>query len=133
MPSCLSFPVARSSTQSYQSLVAPFFFPSDLGLVGTFYKYGLLGTLLYLFMHGKIWRALWRANLAHTARHSRHNALLWGLLIFFTAQTFNLALNPGLAYAQGITLGSLALALARARRFADNGRRVATSLETRTA
>jgi hypothetical protein len=97
---------------TYQSLVAPFFFPSDLGLVGTFYKYGLLGTILYLFMHGKIWRALWRANLAHTARHDRHNALLWGLLIFFTAQTFNLALNPGLAYAQGITLGSLALALA---------------------
>ncbi len=97
---------------TYQSLVAPFFFPSDLGLVGTFYKYGLLGTLLYLFMHGKIWRALWRANLAHTASHQRHSALLWGLLIFFTAQTFNLALNPGLAYAQGITLGSLALALA---------------------
>ena len=80
--------------------------------MGTFYKYGLLGTCLYLFMHGKIWRALWRANLAHTGRTGRHNALLWGLLILFTAQTFNLALNPGLAYAQGITLGSLALALA---------------------
>jgi len=97
---------------SYQDLVAPYFFPSDLGLVGTFYKYGLLGTLLYLFMHVKIWRSLWRAGLAHKAQHLRHNPLLWGLLIFFTAQTFNLALNPGLAYAQGITLGSLALALA---------------------
>lgn len=97
---------------TYQSLVAPYFFPSDLGLVGTFYKYGLIGTLLYLFMHAKIWRALWRANLTCTQRHGRHNALLWGLLIFFTAQTFNLALNPGLAYAQGITLGSLALGLA---------------------
>jgi hypothetical protein len=97
---------------TYQSLVAPFFFPSDLGLVGVFYKYGLLGTLLYLFMHAKIWRTLWRANLACTERYRQHNALLWGLLIFFTAQTFNLALNPGLAYAQGITLGSLGLALA---------------------
>ena len=97
---------------SYQDLVAFYFYPSDLGLVGTFYKYGLVGTCLYLFMHGKIWRALWRANLVHTETCGRHNALLWGLLIFFTAQTFNLALNPGLAYAQGITLGSFALALA---------------------
>lgn len=97
---------------SYQDLVAFYFYPSDLGLVGTFYKYGLVGTCLYLFMHGKIWRALWRANLAHKEHCGRHNALLWGLLIFFTAQTFNLALNPGLAYAQGITLGSFALALA---------------------
>lgn len=97
---------------SYQDLVAPYFYPSDLGLVGTFYKYGLLGTLLYLFMHLKIWLALWRASLAHKVHHQRQNPLLWALLIFSTAQTFNLALNPGLAYAQGITLGSLALALA---------------------
>lgn len=98
---------------SYQDLVAPYFYPSDLGLVGTFYKYGLLGTLLYLGMHCKIWISLWRANTTFTARHQRHNALLWGFLIFMTAQSFNLALNPGLAYAQGITLGTLALALAR--------------------
>jgi hypothetical protein len=98
--------------RSYQDLIAPYFYPSDLGLVGTFYKYGLLGTLLYLFIHFKIWFSLWRANLSIRADNASPNALIWGLLIFFTAQTFNLALNPGLAYAQGITLGSLALALA---------------------
>ena len=97
---------------SYQDLVGSYFYPSDLGLVGTFYKYGLLGTLLYLFMHFKIWRSLWRANLSRNAGNTVPSSLLWGLLIFFTAQTFNLALNPGLAYAQGITLGSMALALA---------------------
>ncbi len=98
--------------QSYQDIVAPYFFPSDLGLVGTTYKYGLIGIALYLFMHGKIWLTLWRANIAHRQDHGRLNALLWALLMFMTAQTFNLLLNPGLAYAQGITLGSLALALA---------------------
>jgi len=102
--------------ESYQDLVAPYFFPSDLGLVGTFYKYGLLGTLLYLFMHIKIWTALWRANIVARDQHGKHDALLWGLLIFMTAQTFNLVLNPGLAYAQGITLGSIALALAALQR-----------------
>lgn len=97
---------------SYQDIVAPFFFPSDLGVVGTFYKYGLVGTVLYLSMHGLIWLRLWRANIVYKREEGRHNPLLWGFLIFMTAQTFNLALNPGLAYAQGITLGSIALALA---------------------
>jgi hypothetical protein len=98
---------------SYQDIVAPYFFPSDIGLVGTAFKYGLLGLLLYLWMHGKIGLALWRANIAHRIRDGRHDPLLWALLLFMTAQSFNLMLNPGLAYAQGITLGALALALAR--------------------
>jgi len=98
--------------QSYQDIVSPIFYPSDLGLVGTAYKYGLLGLVTYLFMHGKIWLTLWRSNLEYRARHAQHDPLLWALLMFMTAQTFNLLLNPGLAYAQGITLGSIALALA---------------------
>ena len=98
--------------QSYQDIVARYFFPSDLGLVGVTYKYGILGVLLYLFMHGKIWRRLWAANLYWREYSGRIDPLLWGMLLFMTAQTFNLALNPGLAYAQGITAGSLALALA---------------------
>lgn len=102
--------------QSYQDIVAPYFFPSDLGLVGTLYKYGVVGVALYLFMHFKIWVGLWRSNLSYKAREGRHHSLLWAFLIFMTAQTFNLALNPGLAYAQGITLGTIALFLAAAHR-----------------
>lgn len=101
---------------SYQDLVAPYFFPSDLGLVGVAYKYGLVGTGLYLFMHARIWLSLWRANIAARQQQGRLEPLLWGLLIFMSAQTFNLALNPGLAYAQGITLGSLGLAVAALQR-----------------
>ncbi|KZX55124.1 hypothetical protein A3709_09045 [Halioglobus sp. HI00S01] len=97
---------------SYQDIVAFYFYPSDLGLVGTGYKYGLIGVSLYLFMHCKIWLALWRANIFHREREGAIQPLIWAMLMFMTAQTFNLMLNPGLAYAQGITLGSLALALA---------------------
>ena len=98
---------------SYQDIVAPYFYPSDIGLVGTAFKYGIIGLILYLWMHGKIGFALWRANLSFRDRMGFHDPLLWALLLFMTAQTFNLLLNPGLAYAQGITLGTLALALAR--------------------
>jgi hypothetical protein len=100
---------------SYQDIVAKYFFPSDLGLVGVTYKYGFTGLLLYLFMHCKIWLRLWQANLHARGQDGRIDPLIWGFLLFMTAQTFNLALNPGLAYAQGITLGSLALSLASLR------------------
>lgn len=102
--------------QSYQDIVAPYFFPSDLGIVGTLYKYGAVGLALYLFMHARIWFSLWRANIMQREAEGRHDPLLWGLLMFMTAQTFNLMLNPGLAYAQGITLGSLGLGLAATMR-----------------
>jgi hypothetical protein len=114
--------------QSYQDIVAKYFFPSDLGLVGVTYKYGIVGVLLYLFMHGKIWHGLWSANIACRNVDGQINPLLWGLLMFMTAQTFNLALNPGLAYAQGITLGSLALSLATLHRVRCGDVRVAIGL-----
>ena len=98
--------------QSYQDIVAKYFFPSDIGLVGVTYKYGIIGVCLYLYMHCKIWFRLWKSNIAIRETDGRINPLIWGMLIFITAQTFNLMLNPGLAYAQGITAGSLALSLA---------------------
>jgi hypothetical protein len=97
---------------TYQGIVAPYFFPDDIGFVGTFYKYGLAGTLLYLYMHFKIWRELWSANIQFTRVNGRLNPLLWAIFMWLTAMAFNLVLNPGLAYAQGITLASIGLALA---------------------
>ncbi|QFU77165.1 hypothetical protein EY643_16710 [Halioglobus maricola] len=116
---------------SYQDIVAPYFYPSDLGLVGVTYKYGLVGLGVYLVMHVKIWLALYRANMGARVSRSGGDPLLWGCLIFMTAQSFNLLLNPGLAYAQGITLGSFAIALAalsiRSRNASHNELHIANS------
>jgi hypothetical protein len=97
---------------TYQDIVAPYFYPDDIGLVGTLYKYGAVGAFLYLFMHFKIWRRLWLANMQHVETQGHINPLLWALFMWLTALAFNLVLNPGLAYAQGITLASTAFALA---------------------
>jgi hypothetical protein len=97
---------------TYQDIVAPYFFPDDIGFIGTMYKYGAVGALLYLYIHVKIWKRLWSANI-HVAKTSgRLNPLLWAIFMWLTAMAFNLVLNPGLAYAQGITLASIGLALA---------------------
>jgi hypothetical protein len=98
--------------KTYQDIVAPYFYPDDIGWIGTFYKYGLIGALLYLYLHGKLWGVLWRANLHIKKRSGEHHPLIWSLLIWLTALTFNLVLNPGLAYAQGITLGTVGFSLA---------------------
>ena len=44
--------------------------------------------------------------------HGRINPQLWAIFMWLTALAFNLVLNPGLAYAQGITLASTGFALA---------------------
>ena len=97
---------------TYQDIVAPYFYPDDIGLVGTLYKYGVVGAFLYLFMHAKIWLRLWAANIKFVEVYGRMNPLLWAIFMWLTALAFNLILNPGLAYAQGITLASIGFALA---------------------
>jgi len=97
---------------SYQDIVAPYFYPDDIGLVGTLYKYGAVGAFLYLYMHLKVWLQLWSANIKFSQIHGHLNPLLWAIFMWLTAMAFNLVLNPGLAYAQGITLASMGFALA---------------------
>ena len=97
---------------SYQDIVAPYFYPDDIGLVGTLYKYGAVGAFLYLYMHFKIWSRLWAANIQFTQNRGHLNPLLWAIFMWLTAMAFNLVLNPGLAYAQGITLASIGFSLA---------------------
>ncbi|MEH6585727.1 MAG: hypothetical protein V7720_04165 [Halioglobus sp.] len=97
---------------TYQDIVAPYFYPDDIGFVGTLYKYGAVGAMLYLYMHAKIWSQLWAANISYTRAHGHLNPQLWAIFMWLTAMAFNLVLNPGLAYAQGITLASMGFALA---------------------
>jgi hypothetical protein len=89
---------------SYQDIVAKYFFPSDLGLVGVTYKYGFTGVLLYLFMHGKIWLRLWQANLAARPRQDgRIRPAALGIAHVHDRADLQPGAEPGLAYAQGIT------------------------------
>jgi hypothetical protein len=97
---------------TYGDLFGKKFSPSDIGLVGIAFKYGVLGLGLYLSMHAMIFVSLWRANLAVRSATGQHDPILFALLVLITAQTLNLPLIAGLGYAQGITTGSLSLAYA---------------------
>jgi hypothetical protein len=98
---------------TYQMLFGAKFYPSDLGLIGLTFKYGVMGLILYLYLHSKIIIELCKAHWNNAEGNSSEKTLVWALLIFFLALSLNLLINTGLAYAQGITLGSCALALAK--------------------
>jgi O-antigen ligase len=98
---------------SYQMLFGANFYPSDLGLIGLTFKYGLIGLILYLYLHSLVIVELCKAHWKNAADNSNEASLIWAFLIFFLALTFSLLINAGLANVQGITLGSCALALAK--------------------
>jgi hypothetical protein len=96
--------------RTYHDLFSSTFFPSDLGLIGVMFKYGAVGTTLYLYCHFLTWGRLWRTNFLLRCHNGRHDPLLWGMLILMTSQTLNLPLISGLVHAQGITVASVAIA-----------------------
>ncbi len=102
---------ASGYSLSYQDLFGPKFFPSDLGIVGVTFKFGVIGIALYLFCHFAILYTLWKTNWMYNGIVGKHEPLLWALFIWMVAQTINLPLNPALAYSRGITTAAMALAL----------------------
>ena len=107
---------------SYQDIFSKTFFPSDIGLIGVAFKYGLVGVGLYLYMHVLIFVKLWKANIRVRKAEGRTDPILFAFLVLLTAQSFNLVLIAGMAYAQGITIASLSLAYACLRDPGEPGR-----------
>jgi hypothetical protein len=117
----LGYGQSSGYSKTYQDIFGPKFFPSDLGLMGIWFKYGTLGLLLYLGVHITTLVRLIRANWLFRRAYGRHNTLLWSMQVLMLALTVNLVLNPGLAFAQGITVAATAWALTAAH--ADQIRR----------
>lgn len=102
---------ASSYSLSYADIMGPKFFPEDIGLVGMTYQYGFIGITLYLFMHFYILVKLWQTNWEYRAIVGRHEPIVWGIFIWMSAQTLNLALNLGLAQSHGMTVAGAGIAL----------------------
>lgn len=98
-------------SKTYQDIFGPKFFPTDLGIIGTAFKWGLVGVGLYLFFNFYVLSRLLKVNWAYRKRYGTHNPVIWALLMMMTALSLNLILNPGLAYIQGLTTAAFAVAL----------------------
>ncbi|MDA9981346.1 hypothetical protein N9H39_01105 [Gammaproteobacteria bacterium] len=102
---------ASGYTKTYQDVFGPKFFPSDLGIVGIMFKYGVAGALIYLIACPLILLKAARAHWMISALKGRPNPLFQSLTVFMTTMTLNIVLWPGLAYGQGLTTAAITLGL----------------------
>jgi hypothetical protein len=98
-------------SKTYQDIFGPKFFPTDLGIIGTAFKWGFVVVALYLFFDFYVLLRLLKVNWAYRKHYGMHNPVIWSVLMMMTALSLNLILNPGLAYMQGLTTASFAIAL----------------------
>jgi hypothetical protein len=96
---------------TYQDIFGKKFYPTDLGIVGTVFKYGLVGGFIYLFFNFFIFYRLIKFNWYYRYIHQRHNLVLWSLLVLTIAMSVNIILNPVLAMMQGLTFASFTIGL----------------------
>ena len=105
------FGQASNAGVTYQSLFGYRFFPSDLGLIGVFFRFGLIGGFIYLFFLFFIFTRIVKANWSFRIIYKKHNPVILALLIWMIGVTINIILIPTFGYIQGITTGALIIGL----------------------
>ncbi|GGF62858.1 O-antigen ligase family protein [Alteromonas lipolytica] len=90
------------------------FYSADLGLIGTAFKYGLVGAALYIFFSIFIIQRLVRTIWLYRRVYGQVHALLVALSVVFIALFINILLNPALVYIPGLTLAAFSIGLTSA-------------------
>mgnify|MGYP001259962096 FL=1 len=87
------------------------FYSSDLGLIGTAFKYGLIGASLYIFFSVFIIQRLVRTIWLYRRVYGHNHALMVAICVVFIALFINILLNPALVYIPGLTLAAFSIGL----------------------
>ena len=90
------------------------FYSSDLGLIGTAFKYGLIGASLYIFFSVFIIQRLVRIIWLYRRVYGHNHALMVAICVVFIALFINILLNPALVYIPGLTLAAFSIGLTSA-------------------
>ena len=98
-------------TKTYQELLDPKFFPTDLGIVGIMFKYGIVGALIYVIACFTLLFKAVRAHWTALAVHGETNPIYQALTVFMTVMSINIVLWPGLAMGQGLTAAGITIGL----------------------
>ena len=111
----LGFGQESAQSISYHDLFGEKFYPSDIGLLGLTFQWGLVGVILYLFF--SLWlvvnllKLLWAYTGGTGKIESREQVFLWGL--FVVCLTFALAtpVQTRFVKTEGIAIAALSLGL----------------------
>lgn len=107
--SLFGFGQASGYSKTCRDVVWHRFYPSDLGIIGIAFKYGITGAIFCIGMAIFLVRRLMRANRLYKSVYGRHNPLIRALLMWSLVMVINIILQPGLAYIQGLTTGSFVI------------------------
>jgi hypothetical protein len=116
----VEYPIFGLGQESYQSisyhdLLGGEFYPSDIGLLGVAFKYGLLGVLTYVVLG--VWvtiglvRLLWAGNLSPS-----RGAFLWALTVICLSFLFASPLQMPFIDGDGLGIGAIAWGLLMSHR-----------------
>ncbi len=109
-----------SFTKTEQDIFWYKFFSADLGIIGITFKYGFVGTSVYiffaLFLVQRMVKTIWLYKRAYGAT----NPVMFSLLILFLTLLINMILNPAYTYIQGLTTATFAIGLSAAWRHKIN-------------
>lgn len=102
---------------SFQVLFGENFYPSDIGLLGVAFQFGLVGLILYLSLAGWLCVSLLKAVWASKAgkADAKQGAFLWALLVVCLGFLIASPLQARLVYGTGLPVGAFAWGLVMTR------------------
>lgn len=113
----LGFGREGAQTTSLQDFFGENFYPSDIGLLGVAFQFGLVGLSLYLSLAGWLCVSLLKAVWAGKANRAdpKQDAFLWALLVVCLGFLIASPLQARLVYGTGLPVGAFAWGVIMAR------------------
>lgn len=109
----LGFGQEGVQTASFQDFFGENFYPSDIGLLGVAFQFGLVGMILYLSLAGwlcvSLLKMVWASKAGKT--DPKQGAFLWALLVVCLGFLIASPLQARLVYGTGLPVGAFAWGL----------------------
>ncbi len=96
-------------SKTYQDIFGEHFHPSDIGIFGIAFKYGVIGVMAYVYFSINIAFRLIKVKWCYRKMYGKHNPLAWSLFIYMTVMIFVMIMQPALSYAQGLTVAAFCM------------------------
>lgn len=117
---------------TYQDIFGHFY-PSDIGMLGLAFQFGLVGVVLYFYLAGWLCVSLLGMVWDYTGRADpKESTFVWALFIVCLAFLVASPLQAKFIYGTGLPVGAFAWGLLLARRHSSSGVPVAEPSERRT-
>jgi O-antigen ligase len=100
---------------SYEGLFGAHYYPTDVGLLGVAFQFGLVGLLLYVAFSAwlvvNLLKLLWTYTGSPNGVNSREKVFLWALFIIALTITFGSLVQARFIKVEGLSIAALSLGL----------------------